>query len=205
MVKMAYLSREEGWVSLYNYKWDVESLAALAEAALATFHTCLNNKAVHGDLSAGNIFVRYHIFRNPFLSSLIHARSKTNGYASAKCKSRIMWTSVTAMLVVYSSAALEIMIRLETEITHVHELVRAQNVGCCNCQIAGHSATREGLASAHHVCIWHHDTGSAGPAAAAGWQRQQMGMQRTTGCRHRLPSWTLPGQGQRAKPATRPS
>ena len=59
MVKMAYLSREEGWVSLYNYKWDVESLAALAEAALATFHTCLNNKAVHGDLSAGNIFVRY--------------------------------------------------------------------------------------------------------------------------------------------------
>ena len=50
-----------------------------------------------------------------------------------------MWTSVTAMLVVYSSAALKIMIRLETGITHVHELVRAQNVGCCNCQIAEHS------------------------------------------------------------------
>lgn len=58
VVRMAYLDPAEGWVPLRRYQGDWEALEELAESALDSLHTCLNSAAVHGNVSADNVFVR---------------------------------------------------------------------------------------------------------------------------------------------------
>ncbi len=59
VIKMAYLDPADGWVSLRSYNGDWEQLEQLADASVAALHKCLDSFAVHGDLSADNVFVRY--------------------------------------------------------------------------------------------------------------------------------------------------
>ena len=58
---MAYLDPADGWVSLRSYSGDWEQLEQLAKASVAALHECLDSSAVHGDLSADNVFVRYDL------------------------------------------------------------------------------------------------------------------------------------------------
>ena len=58
MIKMAYLDPADGWVSLRYYSGDWEQLKELAERSVTALHMCLDLSAVHGDLSADNVFVR---------------------------------------------------------------------------------------------------------------------------------------------------
>ena len=60
---MAYLDPADGWVSLRSYNGDWEQLEQLAKASVAALHKCLDSSAVHGDLSADNVFVRYGVVK----------------------------------------------------------------------------------------------------------------------------------------------
>lgn len=60
VISMAYLDPADGWVSLRSYSGDWEQLERLAETSMAALHECLDSSAVHGDLSADNVFIRYN-------------------------------------------------------------------------------------------------------------------------------------------------
>ena len=61
MIKMAYLDAADGWIPLRSYSGDWGQLEHLAQTSMAALHTCLDSSAVHGDLSADNVFVRYDL------------------------------------------------------------------------------------------------------------------------------------------------
>ncbi len=58
VVRMDYLDAQDGWQQLHELEghWDV--VESLALAALERLHSCLDGKAVHGDLNPMNVFVR---------------------------------------------------------------------------------------------------------------------------------------------------
>ena len=61
VIKMSYLDAADGWISLRSYTGDWEQLQELANTSLAGLHDCLDSSAVHGDLSADNVFIRYDL------------------------------------------------------------------------------------------------------------------------------------------------
>lgn len=58
---MSYLDPADGWVPLRFYPGDWEQLQQLADNSVAALHMCLDSSAVHGDLSADNVFIRYNM------------------------------------------------------------------------------------------------------------------------------------------------
>ena len=58
---MSYLDPVDGWISLRSYSGNWEQLDELAKTSVAALHTCLESSAVHGDLSADNVFIRYSL------------------------------------------------------------------------------------------------------------------------------------------------
>ncbi len=53
------LSGDQGWQQMADFGGDVEDLEIASLSALEGLHSCLGGAAVHGDLRAPNIFVRW--------------------------------------------------------------------------------------------------------------------------------------------------
>ena len=60
LLETEFLSPSEGWIRLDNFRGDVEALDAACAEAIACLHSCLEGRAVHGDLRPPNMFVRWH-------------------------------------------------------------------------------------------------------------------------------------------------
>ena len=82
VISMAYLDPADGWVSLRSYSGDWELLEQLAETSVAALHECLDSSAVHGDLSADNVFIRYNF---PSCIITTTAAGQPTMYASLSC------------------------------------------------------------------------------------------------------------------------
>ena len=61
LVEMEYLDPADGWASLYNFSDPADPLAVetACKSALIGLQDCLEGSAVHGDLRAPNIFIRW--------------------------------------------------------------------------------------------------------------------------------------------------
>ena len=59
VIKMEYLGPADGWMRLERFSGDWDALHEVAMEALESLQTCLDGKAVHGDLNPGNLLVRY--------------------------------------------------------------------------------------------------------------------------------------------------
>lgn len=59
VVKMEYLDPADGWMPLKRFAGDWDILQEVALEALSSLQSCLDGKAVHGDLNPNNVFVRY--------------------------------------------------------------------------------------------------------------------------------------------------
>ena len=59
VIKMEYLDPADGWVPLERYTGDWDALHQVAMEALKSLQSCLDGKAVHGDLNPSNLLVRY--------------------------------------------------------------------------------------------------------------------------------------------------
>ncbi len=61
LVEMEYLDPADGWASLASFSGAADPLvvAEACNAALQKLHACLEGKALHGDLRAPNIFIRW--------------------------------------------------------------------------------------------------------------------------------------------------
>ena len=70
VIRMSYLDPADGWISLRSYSGDWEQLQELANTSLAGLHNCLDSSAVHGDLSADNVFIRYGLAKLQHLHTL---------------------------------------------------------------------------------------------------------------------------------------
>ena len=55
---MQYLDPADGWMSPHRFTGDWDLLQEVAVEALASLQSCLDGKAVHGDLNPGNLLVR---------------------------------------------------------------------------------------------------------------------------------------------------
>lgn len=64
MVEMEYLDLSDGWSSLQFFRGQVDpdQVQRAFDHALRGLQECLGGKAVHGDLRAPNIMVRYVLF-----------------------------------------------------------------------------------------------------------------------------------------------
>ena len=63
MIKMEYLDPSDGWMRLERFNGDWDALHEVAMKALESLQSCLDGKAVHGDLNPSNLLVRYAISR----------------------------------------------------------------------------------------------------------------------------------------------
>jgi len=59
VIKMEYLDPADGWMRLERFIGDWDALHEVAMEALESLQSCLEGKAVHGDLNPGNLLVRY--------------------------------------------------------------------------------------------------------------------------------------------------
>jgi hypothetical protein len=59
VINMDYLDPADGWMRLERFTGDWDALHEVAMEALKSLQTCLDGKAVHGDLNPGNLLVRY--------------------------------------------------------------------------------------------------------------------------------------------------
>ena len=66
MVEMEYLDAADGWATLASFSGaaDPRAVAGACNDALQKLHACLEGKAVHGDLRAPNIFIRWECGRD---------------------------------------------------------------------------------------------------------------------------------------------
>ena len=61
VIKMEYLDPADGWVQLERFTNNWDALHEVAMEALKSLQSCLDGKAVHGELNPSNILVRYAI------------------------------------------------------------------------------------------------------------------------------------------------
>lgn len=59
VIKMEYLDPTDGWMRLERFIGDWDDLHEVALEALESLQSCLDGKAVHGDLNPSNLLVRY--------------------------------------------------------------------------------------------------------------------------------------------------
>ncbi len=59
VIKMEYLDPSDGWMRLERFNGDWDALHEVAMKALESLQSCLDGKAVHGDLNPSNLLVRY--------------------------------------------------------------------------------------------------------------------------------------------------
>ncbi len=59
VIKMEYLDPSDGWMRLERFNGDWDALHEVAMEALESLQSCLDGKAVHGDLNPSNLLVRY--------------------------------------------------------------------------------------------------------------------------------------------------
>ena len=66
LVEMEYLDAADGWATLASFSGaaDPRAVAGACNDALQKLHACLEGKAVHGDLRAPNIFIRWECGRD---------------------------------------------------------------------------------------------------------------------------------------------
>ena len=62
VIKMECLDPADGWVRLERFIGDWDALHEVAMEALKSLQSCLDGKAVHGDLNPSNLLVRYAMF-----------------------------------------------------------------------------------------------------------------------------------------------
>ena len=58
VIKMQYLDPTDGWMCLERFNGDWDALHEVAMEALESLQSCLDGKAVHGDLNPSNLRVR---------------------------------------------------------------------------------------------------------------------------------------------------
>lgn len=58
VIKMEYLDPSDGWMRLESFNGDWDALHEVAMKALESLQSCLDGKAVHGDLNPSNLLVR---------------------------------------------------------------------------------------------------------------------------------------------------
>jgi len=58
-IKMDYLDPADGWKPIERFTGDWDALHEVAMEALKSRQSCLDGKAVHGDLNPSNFLVRY--------------------------------------------------------------------------------------------------------------------------------------------------
>ena len=61
VVKMECLDPTDGWVRLERFTGDRDALHEMAMEAPKSLQSCLDGKAVHGDLNPSNLLVRYAV------------------------------------------------------------------------------------------------------------------------------------------------
>ena len=78
LVEMEYLDPQLGWVSLADFDGDWASARSMLKELLRKWQGCCDKQAVHGDLRAPNIFLRWavQIFLNS-LVSMFHLRAQS--------------------------------------------------------------------------------------------------------------------------------
>ena len=59
VIKMEYLDPADRWMRLERFTGDWDALHEVAMEALKSLQSCLDGKAVHGDLNPSNLLVRY--------------------------------------------------------------------------------------------------------------------------------------------------
>jgi len=59
VIKMDYLDPADGWMRLERFTGNWDALHEVAMEALKSLQSCLDGKAVHGDLNPSNLLVRY--------------------------------------------------------------------------------------------------------------------------------------------------
>ena len=70
VIKMEYLDPTDGWMRLERFNGDWDALHEVAMEALESLQSCLDGKAVHGDLNPSNLLVRYAMSTGYALASL---------------------------------------------------------------------------------------------------------------------------------------
>ena len=61
VIRMEYLDPADGWTRLERFNGNWDALHEVALEALESLQSCLDGKAVHGDLNPGNLLVRYAV------------------------------------------------------------------------------------------------------------------------------------------------
>lgn len=70
VIKMEYLDSRDGWTRIERFNGNWDALHEVAMEALESLQSCLNGKAVHGDLNPSNLLVRCVINTGFMLGSL---------------------------------------------------------------------------------------------------------------------------------------
>jgi hypothetical protein len=58
LLETEFLAPSEGWMRLDEFRGNVDALETACSNAVACLHSCLDGRAVHGDLRPPNIFAR---------------------------------------------------------------------------------------------------------------------------------------------------
>lgn len=58
LLETEFLSPSEGWMRLDVFRGDMDALETACSEAIAGLHSCLEGRAVHGDLRPPNMFAR---------------------------------------------------------------------------------------------------------------------------------------------------
>ena len=58
LLEAEFLAPSDGWMRLDGFRGDVDALETACSEAVAVLHSCLEGRAVHGDLRPPNMFAR---------------------------------------------------------------------------------------------------------------------------------------------------
>ena len=86
VIKMEYLDPADGWVRLERFTGDWDALHEVAMEALKSLQSCLDGKAVHGDLNPSNLLARYAMCTGSTfgLSCTMHMHGTCNLHVTCK-------------------------------------------------------------------------------------------------------------------------